>query len=223
MRILFVDNDQTICELFQTTLEKRYQANVITAQTAAQAINLIKNDADIDIVVCDYILSDDHGANIYRFIRDNYPQTVFILQTSNLQIIKTDTRFFDFFDNIHINRAISRPFTPSELFWVIGDSHYTRKISLSNSAYRQQERCNIIIDAFILGRSIKSKQHVRSLNVCQNGMFIICDQDLLEVGDIISYEMSVNFFNYDKPQAIVRWKRKGNICNLPSGVGVEFI
>jgi len=222
MKILFIDNDQTICELFQTTLEKRYQASVITTQTAAKAVAYIKNNSDIDIVVCDYILSDDHGANIYRMVRDNYPQTVFILQTSNLQIIKTDTRFFDFFDNIQINRAISRPFTPSELFWVIGD-HNIRKTYYTGVGGRQQERCNIIIDAFILGSSIISKQHVRSLNVCQNGMFIICDHDLLEVGDIINYEMSVNFFNYDKPQAIVRWKRKGDICNLPSGVGVEFI
>ncbi|OFZ47723.1 MAG: hypothetical protein A2381_06945 [Bdellovibrionales bacterium RIFOXYB1_FULL_37_110] len=222
MKILFVDNDQAICELFQTTLEKRYQANVITVQTAAQAVAIIKKTSDIDIVVCDYILSDDHGANVYRFIRDNYPQMIFILQTSNLQILKTDTRFFDFFDNIQINRAISRPFTPSELFWVIGDNHIRQSLR-PEAKLRQQERCNIIIDAFILGSSINSKQHVRSLNVCQNGMFIICDHDLLQIGDIISYEMSVNFFNYDKPQAIVRWKRKGNICNLPSGVGVEFI
>lgn len=222
MKILFIDNDKAICELFKTTLENRYKAQVVVANQGADVKKILRDISDINIIVCDYIMPDIHGADLYRFIRENYPEMVFILQTSNLQILKTDTRFYDFFEDIYLNRAISRPFTPSELFWVIGDSPIVKQIP-TNESIRKEERCNIIIDAFILSKTLENKHHVRSLNVNKGGMFLMCDLDLLEIGDIISYEMSVDFFNASGRKAIVRWKREGNLEDRPTGVGVEYI
>ena len=70
IRVLVVDDDEQIIELFVDVLEDRHEFEVATATTGYDA-GVVTQEFKPDIVVLDYMLPDINGNVVCRTIRDN--------------------------------------------------------------------------------------------------------------------------------------------------------
>jgi excisionase family DNA binding protein len=77
--ILVVDDDETICSLFQDTLEEAGHA-ITTASESSKALELIK-EQDYDLVLLDLKMPEIDGAEIFRQIRKSKPELPVIIIT----------------------------------------------------------------------------------------------------------------------------------------------
>jgi len=70
IRVLIVDDDKAIVELFVDVLQDRHEFEVATATTGYDA-GVVTQEFKPDIVVLDYMLPDINGNVVCRTIRDN--------------------------------------------------------------------------------------------------------------------------------------------------------
>ena len=68
MKILIVDDDSDIREILEFTFSCEVDSDYIHAETGNEAIEIIKNNEDLDLIVCDYNMPDGNGGDVYKFL-----------------------------------------------------------------------------------------------------------------------------------------------------------
>ena len=98
MKILLIDDEVDLCEIYACTLEMDFDAEVITAHDGIQAINILKVQDDFDVIICDYNMPKANGGEVYKFVLEKYKETPFIVfSTEEL----ADHSEFDHFTEDH--------------------------------------------------------------------------------------------------------------------------
>lgn len=71
MKILLVDDEQDILEILMFTLDAELEADLITAKSGNEAIEVIKSVPDVDLIICDYNMNNGNGGDVYKYLLDN--------------------------------------------------------------------------------------------------------------------------------------------------------
>lgn len=110
--ILFVDDDEDTLEYLEEVLESELQSdgfNFHTAQNLSSAINIIKSN-EIDLVICDLILVNEKGTDIFEMMNENdispKPDTIFLSMASSdmfddWDAVKKAKAYFDKFNDFN--------------------------------------------------------------------------------------------------------------------------
>lgn len=107
MKVLYIENDPNIRDLYQMKLEADFQAEVSEAETEEEALKLLQKDSNWQMVLIDIALLNKSGSTIYQFILDNSLNIPFII------ISDRDLRDYKGLENFRKehpgNRLIQRP------------------------------------------------------------------------------------------------------------------
>ena len=78
-RVLCVDDNPQVLRLLKRQLEARYDVGI--AQTAQDALALLKEGAAFDVIISDLRMPDVHGLTFLKMARELYPHTERIILT----------------------------------------------------------------------------------------------------------------------------------------------
>lgn len=78
-KVLVVDDEPQIREVFELILEANDNIEVKFAASGNQAIELLKENNDIGLILCDYRMEDGNGGDVFNWVYTNLPQAAFTL------------------------------------------------------------------------------------------------------------------------------------------------
>ena len=81
MKILIVD-DNALCIKLLTYILKKYSQDIICVESGIQAIETIRENPDIDLILMDILLPEMDGYEATRKIREFNPEVIIIAQTA---------------------------------------------------------------------------------------------------------------------------------------------
>jgi DNA-binding response OmpR family regulator len=81
-KILIIDDDDDLCQLMQEQLTMSSEFHVVTAETAAKGITLMKNQSP-DLVVLDVCLPDMDGREVCKHLRKHGYKKPILMLTGN--------------------------------------------------------------------------------------------------------------------------------------------
>ncbi|MBF0363561.1 MAG: response regulator [Oligoflexia bacterium] len=82
MKILYVEDEQIIREVFSLQLEAKLDVKVFEAESGNKAVEFLKKNSDIDLVVSDYNMPDGDGDVVYKYLKESYKKIPFFLFSS---------------------------------------------------------------------------------------------------------------------------------------------
>jgi CheY-like chemotaxis protein len=91
MKILFVEDNDDVREVFAFKVIDLTGAEVIHAASGKAGIEILKQlQAEIDMIICDHHMLDGNGDEVYKFLEGNPLQEKFIVMTgdSDLEVKK---------------------------------------------------------------------------------------------------------------------------------------
>lgn len=126
IKILYIDDEQNNLLGFKATFRLKF--NVFTAINSEEAINILKNNADIRIIFSDQRMPEKTGVQFFDEIRDEYPLPVRILITAYTDI----DAVIDAINKGHIFRYVKKPWEEADILKVIeeAEQHYNANASL---------------------------------------------------------------------------------------------
>lgn len=78
-KILYVDDEDTNLQLFEINFEIKY--NVLTAISGLEALDLLKANEDIRVVISDMKMPQMNGIEFIKIAKSTYPQIIFCILT----------------------------------------------------------------------------------------------------------------------------------------------
>ncbi|HUT52001.1 MAG TPA: ATP-binding protein [bacterium] len=122
-RILIVDDEPNILSSYQRALPVTITA--VTAGTGAQALEILGRDSDFDVIVCDLMMPDLSGIEVYQRVVKERPRLAgrFLFVTGGAYTEKT----MDFIQEMK-NQFLKKPFPIEELIAAIESIMKTRRI-----------------------------------------------------------------------------------------------
>lgn len=82
-RILVVDDDSDIREIVCFLLEFEMNAEVLQAEDAEKAIEIINQPESMDLIICDYYMPKGNGSRVLKHVTENHPKIPYIHMSSN--------------------------------------------------------------------------------------------------------------------------------------------
>lgn len=89
-KILVVEDDE-MNFIYLSQIFKIAQIGIIRAITGYEAIEIVKHDHDIDLILMDIQLPDISGIEVTKKIREIYPDIPIIAQTASKSEFETDS------------------------------------------------------------------------------------------------------------------------------------
>lgn len=77
-KIFIVDDSPDTILSLQIFLEKSYNCELTIARTGNEAIEILKQDREFDVIVCDFMMDPGTGLDVLNFISANEIKTPFI-------------------------------------------------------------------------------------------------------------------------------------------------
>jgi response regulator RpfG family c-di-GMP phosphodiesterase len=115
-KILMIDDDKDILASYQVNLRKDFIVRI--ASNANQAMEILKEEADIGVIVTDYKMPDVNGIKLLKMIRQIYPDPIRIMITgfADMQIAVNAVNEGSIF------RFLTKPMPTPELKQIIQDA-----------------------------------------------------------------------------------------------------
>ncbi|HAZ13781.1 MAG: hypothetical protein A2X86_10320 [Bdellovibrionales bacterium GWA2_49_15] len=115
-RLLFIDDDPEIRSLYNCFLQDL--SSVTTCEDGQQAMALLQDDQNFDVIVCDYRMPVKNGGDVWNFVQQRNLNIPFVLFTS-----QTLTDLPEFDDSFHNsgNVWLQKPASPDKLLRIIHD------------------------------------------------------------------------------------------------------
>jgi len=126
-KILVVDDEPDNLQLVRRTLRKYY--DIVTANNADEAIEILSQSNDIEMVVSDHKMPGKSGVELLHHCFEHYPQITRILITAYSEV----PILVDAINAGKIHRYIKKPWTPEELLLTVNKSFEANKLSRENS------------------------------------------------------------------------------------------
>lgn len=79
MKILYAEDNEDLRDLFLTKLELTSQKEVVGVESGNAALEVLKKDKEIAVVISDYTMPEGDGAFLYKNVRKDFPNLPFIL------------------------------------------------------------------------------------------------------------------------------------------------
>lgn len=119
LNLLIVDDEEQIRRVLIYILKEAGIAdlNIIEAASAEEAIQRLK-EVRADIIICDYILDNMNGIEFISKITSNYPETISILTSGNINF----DELRDAVSKGLIFRFITKPFNEDEIISTIKEA-----------------------------------------------------------------------------------------------------
>lgn len=87
LRILIVDDDESIRQLLSHKLRQDFSAVVDEANSGNDAIRLIKSGAKYCLIISDYNMLDGNGAVLQNYLIENDIKSYFFFYTSESDVV----------------------------------------------------------------------------------------------------------------------------------------
>lgn len=81
LKFLIVDDEEDVIELFQIIVEGRFSCEFFTATDGNQAIEVLKANPEIDLIISDFYMEKGSGDIIYNFNKENENRRPFLFVT----------------------------------------------------------------------------------------------------------------------------------------------
>ena len=128
VKILYIDDEQNNLNGFKATF--RFDYTVLIASTTAMAHDLLRDNPDIHIILCDQRMPDKTGVQFFEEIRGEYPEPIRMLITGYTDIESV----IEAINRGHIFRYIKKPWTDADVKSAIeeGNKFYLTSSMLSS-------------------------------------------------------------------------------------------
>ncbi len=123
--LLLIDDEAEIRNLYgsflktrlqQDSLSNSYPDSVTICEDGPQALEVLQETSNFDVIVCDYCMPEKNGGDVWNFVRKSYPDVPFILFTSeNFQELPEFDETFQGMGNVWLKK----PASPEKLLQVI--------------------------------------------------------------------------------------------------------
>ncbi len=150
IKVLYVDDEKFNLVGFKSAF--RRHVTVFTAESAAEGINILKEHADISVIISDQRMPQMTGTDFFHEIKNKYPFAVRILLTGY-----TDMKdLVKAVNEGNIYKYLNKPWDEKSLLEIIKKSHevYTLKTKEYEDK-RQLERANSQLE-FMLRQKLLS-------------------------------------------------------------------
>jgi PAS domain S-box-containing protein len=119
-RLLVVDDEPLLRSVLRSVLEDAH--DVVVAEQGAQALELLLGDAEFDLVLCDLMMDDVNGMDVYETVRARKPglEKRMVFMTGGA----FTARGRQFLATVP-NRCLEKPFDAGEVFAIV-DEHLAR-------------------------------------------------------------------------------------------------
>jgi YesN/AraC family two-component response regulator len=104
IRILFVEDELDLIKIISDTLDK-LKANFITANNGVQALEIFKNDKDIDLVVTDINMPIMNGLEFIEKIRETNKEFPIVIMSAH-----TETEYIKSAESLNVSKYLLKPF-----------------------------------------------------------------------------------------------------------------
>lgn len=105
MKVLIVDDDNDIRDIIEFTFNCEVESEFVHAESGNKAIDVIKENSDISLIICDYNMPDGNGGDVYKFLLKEKNKLPYVFCSSELS---TDHDEFD--DTTNLLGEITKPF-----------------------------------------------------------------------------------------------------------------
>jgi DNA-binding response OmpR family regulator len=108
-RVLVVDDDPRLARSYQRILQRAHEVQL--ADSGKAAIRLLERDSAFDVIICDLMMPDVSGIDVFRWIQQHLPQlgerVVFISGGACTEAV------LEFLDSVD-NRRLQKPVMPAD-------------------------------------------------------------------------------------------------------------
>ena len=125
-KILVVDDEPDNLQLVKRTLRKYY--DIITANNAFEAIEILESTSDIEMIISDHKMPGKSGVELLQHSFQHYPQIIRMLITAYSEV----PILVDAINTGKIHRYIKKPWTPEELLLTVNKAFEANKLSIEN-------------------------------------------------------------------------------------------
>ena len=125
-KILVVDDEPDNLQLVRRTLRKYY--DVVTANNAFEAIEVLEVTPDIEMIISDHKMPGKSGVELLQHCFQHYPQIIRMLITAYSEV----PILVDAINTGKIHRYIKKPWTPEELLLTVNKAFEASKLSREN-------------------------------------------------------------------------------------------
>lgn len=84
MRILYVEDEEAMREVFAPMIQKKIECELIEAHSGNQAIQILKSDQNFDVIVSDYQMPDGGGPELLEYVAQKEISSYFIFFTNTI-------------------------------------------------------------------------------------------------------------------------------------------
>lgn len=115
-KILIADDQIDLLEVLSLTLESEFENEIVEVSSGNEAIDVLKTDANIGLIICDYKMDDGDGSDVFNYNKG----------AQNLPFILTSGRHFvdikglsDLYQVNSLNVFLQKPWDDQEFFDVV--------------------------------------------------------------------------------------------------------
>ncbi len=130
MKVLIVDDDSDIRDILEFTFSCEAEANFIHASSGNEAIKIIKENSDIDIIICDYNMPDGDGGDVYKFLLDHKIDMAYVFCSSEL-VSDHD----EFEDETYLLGEVTKPYLYDGVQRIVQQYNQKNTVSKNTSDY----------------------------------------------------------------------------------------
>ena len=116
-KILIVDDEDAIRFLLAHFISSKFPFEILQATSGNSAIELLKKEKDIEVVLCDYRMMDGNGGTVYDYIKRSELLIPFIMMSTD-QPEKYDC-FKHFYEEHPKNGYLQKPFKQENIFNIL--------------------------------------------------------------------------------------------------------
>ena len=132
LNVLFVDASKFVRKIIKKTLSK-YFNEIITTSNPKEALDILKNNDSIDIIISDIVMPKLNGLEFAKIVKENYQDITFIFLSS---FFDTDTLIKAI--ELHIDGFLIKPFDEKSLVCKLQNALCYRKMLLEEKKLLNQ-------------------------------------------------------------------------------------
>ncbi|OUR99984.1 hypothetical protein A9Q84_02830 [Halobacteriovorax marinus] len=117
---LLIDDNFDHIELLMTSIESRFDNEILIAGTISEALFVLENRKDIGVIIADYNMREGTGGDVYKRYRELGYNIPFVLLTA--ESIEDLSEFDGFIDsNTSLHRYLQKPYKMNDLVEMLED------------------------------------------------------------------------------------------------------
>jgi uncharacterized protein (TIGR02266 family) len=194
---------------------QRWKYKVTTADNGEDALNIVKNDDSIDLVITDIKMPGLYnGIQLLDEIKKCLPFKPIIIFITGFSCISIED-VYDKGAHGYIEKPIDNDYFHRTIEEILKEPPKFQK---------RYERADVKLEVRLKMRSLDDSITTHTLNIGQGGIFVYSDK-FSEIKDIAEFEI---VFREGTPKVIagtgeIVWIRQKQVNDLPIGMGIKFI